>query len=184
MGRDTFQIASGAALAAASAAAKSKSAARREEQQLAKEMAEREAAGSRRRRQEEQVGRAVARWEKQQLAKEMVEREAADAERRWEEEERARIEANRADPEKRTKKINKMLKQIDDIKSRQVRGMEPGTTTPTMTPTFTANGMTTIAPSTPPTMVTVSKTLMATPTTTLTILANHGRATVVNRSRQ
>ena len=54
----------------------------------------------------------------------MAEREAAEAERRGEEEERARIEANRADPEKRAKKINKMLKQIDDIKSRQASGTE------------------------------------------------------------
>jgi hypothetical protein len=38
--------------------------------------------------------------------------------------------------------------------------------TPTTTPTFTANGTTTIAPST---MATVTKTLMATPTTTIAV---------------
>jgi translation initiation factor 2A len=68
--------------------------------------------------------RSAARREKQQLARERAEREAAEAERRREGEERARTEANRADPEKRAKKINKILKQIDDIKARLAGGAE------------------------------------------------------------
>ncbi|KAL3826220.1 hypothetical protein ACHAXA_006248 [Cyclostephanos tholiformis] len=68
--------------------------------------------------------KSAMRREKQLLAREKAEREAEEAERRRAEDERARIEANKADPEKRAKKISKMLKQIDEIKSKQANGAE------------------------------------------------------------
>ena len=68
--------------------------------------------------------KSAMRREKQLLAREKAEREAEEAERQRAEEERARIEANKADPEKRAKKISKMLKQIDEIKSKKAAGAE------------------------------------------------------------
>lgn len=58
------------------------------------------------------------RREKQRLAKEKAEKEAAEVEVRKKEEEAARAEANKQDPEKRAKKIKKLLKQIDEIKAK------------------------------------------------------------------
>lgn len=68
--------------------------------------------------------KSALRREKQRLAKEKAEREAAEAEQRKKEEEKARIEANKADPAKRAKKINKVLKQIDEIKAKLASGVE------------------------------------------------------------
>jgi translation initiation factor 2A len=68
--------------------------------------------------------KSAMRREKQVLAREKAEREALEAERQRAEEERTRIEANKADPEKRVKKIYKMLKQIDEIKSKKANGAE------------------------------------------------------------
>ena len=68
--------------------------------------------------------KSAIRREKQRLAKEKAEREAAEAERRKLDEERARVEANKADPAKRAKKINKILKQIDEIKTKLASGVE------------------------------------------------------------
>jgi len=62
------------------------------------------------------------RREKQRLAKEKAEKEAAEEEKRKKEEELARVAANKADPEKRAKKIRKILKQIDEIKSKAASG--------------------------------------------------------------
>ena len=64
------------------------------------------------------------RREKQRLAKEKAERDALEAEQRKKEEEAARVEANRNDPEKRAKKIKKVLKQIDEIKEKAAQGTE------------------------------------------------------------
>ena len=68
--------------------------------------------------------KSAIRREKQRLAKEKAEREAAEAERRKLDEEKARVEANKADPAKRAKKINKILKQIDEIKTKLASGVE------------------------------------------------------------
>jgi len=68
--------------------------------------------------------KSALRREKQRLAKEKVEQEAAEAEQRKKKEEKARIEANKADPTKRAKKINKVLKQIDEIKAKLASGVE------------------------------------------------------------
>ena len=68
--------------------------------------------------------KSALRREKQRLAKERAEQEAAEAARREEEEARARAEANRADPEKRAKKIKKTLKQIDEIKKKKEGGVD------------------------------------------------------------
>mmetsp|Transcript_20370 Transcript_20370/g.48968 ORF Transcript_20370/g.48968 Transcript_20370/m.48968 type:complete len:747 (+) Transcript_20370:41-2281(+) len=68
--------------------------------------------------------KSALRREKQRLAKEKAEREAAEAEERAREEEKAKMEANKADPKKRAKKINKTLKQIDDIKAKLADGVE------------------------------------------------------------
>jgi len=67
--------------------------------------------------------KSALRREKQRLVKEKVEQEAAEAEQRKKEEEKARIEANKADPAKRAKKINKVLKQIDEIKAKLASGV-------------------------------------------------------------
>ena len=66
--------------------------------------------------------KGALRREKQRLAKEKAEKEAAEEEKRKQEEELARASANKADPEKRAKKIRKALKQIDDIKSKAASG--------------------------------------------------------------
>jgi len=68
--------------------------------------------------------KSALRREKQRLAKEKAEKEAAEEEKRKQEEEAARVAANKADPEKRAKKIRKVLKQIDDIKSKAASGTE------------------------------------------------------------
>lgn len=68
--------------------------------------------------------KSALRREKQRLAKEKAEKEAAEEEKRKKEEELARVAANKADPEKRAKKIRKTLKQIDDIKSKAANGTE------------------------------------------------------------
>mmetsp|Transcript_9165 Transcript_9165/g.13454 ORF Transcript_9165/g.13454 Transcript_9165/m.13454 type:complete len:761 (-) Transcript_9165:44-2326(-) len=68
--------------------------------------------------------KSALRREKQRLAKEKAEKEAAEEEKRKQEEEAARVSANKADPEKRAKKIRKVLKQIDDIKSKAASGTE------------------------------------------------------------
>jgi len=68
--------------------------------------------------------KSALRREKQRLAKEKAEKEAAEEEKRKKEEELARVAANKADPEKRAKKIRKTLKQIDDIKSKAAGGTE------------------------------------------------------------
>ena len=67
---------------------------------------------------------SAIRREKQRLAKEKAEREAAELEQRKIDEEKARILANKTDPEKRGKKIVKLLKQIDDIKVKLSNGDE------------------------------------------------------------
>lgn len=68
--------------------------------------------------------KSALRREKQRLAKEKAEKEAAEEEKRKKEAELARVAANKADPEKRAKKIRKTLKQIDDIKSKAASGTE------------------------------------------------------------
>ena len=68
--------------------------------------------------------KSALRREKQRLAKEKAEKEAAEQEKRKKEEELARVAANKADPEKRAKKIRKILKQIDEIKSKKANGVE------------------------------------------------------------
>lgn len=68
--------------------------------------------------------KSAIRREKQRLAKEKAEREAKEKAEREAAEERARMEANKADPEKRAKKIRKALKQIDDIKAKEASGVE------------------------------------------------------------
>ena len=72
----------------------------------------------------EEKSKSALRREKQNMAKEKAERDAAEAEQRKQEEERARTEANKADPEKRAKKIKKILKQIDEIKAKVSCGGE------------------------------------------------------------
>ena len=67
---------------------------------------------------------SAIRREKQRLGKEKAEREAAELEQRKIDEEKARILANKTDPEKRGKKIVKLLKQIDDIKVKLSNGDE------------------------------------------------------------
>jgi translation initiation factor 2A len=67
---------------------------------------------------------SAIRREKQRLAKEKAEREAVELEQRKLEEEQARILANKTDPEKRSKKLVKLLKQIDDIKLKLSNGDE------------------------------------------------------------
>jgi len=67
---------------------------------------------------------SAIRREKQRLAKEKAEREAAELEQRKVDEEQARIIANKTDPEKRSKKLVKLLKQIDDIKLKLINGDE------------------------------------------------------------
>jgi translation initiation factor 2A len=68
--------------------------------------------------------KSAMRREKQRLAKEKAEKEAAEEEKRQKEIESARAAANKADPEKRAKKIRKTLKQIDEIKSKAASGTE------------------------------------------------------------
>ena len=68
--------------------------------------------------------KSAIRREKQRAAKEKAEQEVAEAEQRKLDEEKARVDANKADPAKRAKKINKTLKQIDDIKSKLASGVE------------------------------------------------------------
>jgi translation initiation factor 2A len=72
----------------------------------------------------DEKSKSALRREKQRLAKEKAEKEAAEEEKRKQEEELARVAANKADPEKRAKKIRKTLKQIDDIKSKAANGTE------------------------------------------------------------
>lgn len=71
-----------------------------------------------------QKSKSAIRRDKQKLAKEKAEKEAEEAERRKAEEEKAKIEANRTDPAKRSKKIKKVLKQIDEIKAKRDGGAE------------------------------------------------------------
>ncbi|KAL9182374.1 hypothetical protein ACHAXT_013026 [Thalassiosira profunda] len=68
--------------------------------------------------------KSALRREKQRLAREAAEREAAAEEQRKKDEEAARVAANKADPEKRAKKIKKSLKQIDEIKAKAAGGAE------------------------------------------------------------
>lgn len=68
--------------------------------------------------------KSALRREKQKAAKEKAEREAAEVEQRKKDEEKALTEANKADPVKRAKKINKTLKQIVDIQAKQASGVE------------------------------------------------------------
>lgn len=68
--------------------------------------------------------KSTLRKEKLNFAKEKAEREAAEAEQRKKDEEKERIDANKADPEKRAKKIKKILKQIDEIKAKVSSGCE------------------------------------------------------------
>lgn len=72
----------------------------------------------------DQKSKSAVRREKQRLAKEKADREAEEAERRKAEEEKAKAEANRTDPAKRSKKIKKVLKQIDEIKAKRDGGTE------------------------------------------------------------